>query len=156
MKLTTEGVARLKLPAGKSDKIFWDDALPAFGLRIQGARKSWVVQYRAKGAATQRRLSFATAEQLSLPDARKEAGRLLAEVRLGHDPAGDKRKRIEAAREARDAPSPITLGEAAKRFLARAETRLRPKSLRELRRYLLVHWAPLHKAGLTKLTRADV
>ncbi|MBV9973928.1 MAG: DUF4102 domain-containing protein, partial [Hyphomicrobiales bacterium] len=120
MKLTTDTVARLKLPAGKSDKIFWDDALPAFGLRMQGARKSWVVQYRAGGMA-QRRLSFATAEQLSLADARREAGRLLAEVRLGHDPAGDKRKRVEAVRAQENAPKAVTLGEAVALYLPKAK-----------------------------------
>ena len=31
MKLSNENVLRLKLPPGKADKIFWDDALPAFG-----------------------------------------------------------------------------------------------------------------------------
>lgn len=136
-KLTTEAVVRLTLPAGKGDKIFWDDGLAGFGLCIQGPKKTWVVQYRVKGAGKQRRHSFATVEQLSVTDARKEAGRLLAEVRIGGDPAEDKRKRIEVARAQDNAPKAITLGEAAKRFLTGAETRLRPNSLREVRRHLL-------------------
>ena len=48
---------------------------------------------------TQRRLTFATVEMLDAAKARKVAGELLAEVKLGRDPAGDKQQRVEAARQ---------------------------------------------------------
>jgi hypothetical protein len=150
-KLTGEGVARLKLPAGKTDKIFWDDALPAFGLRVQGGKKSWVIQYRA-GDAKQRRLTVATAEQLSVTDARKKAGELLAAVKLGHDPAEAKRERIAKA----NAPRPVTLGEAAELYLRHARVKLKPRSYIEVERHLRQHWQPLVKSSLTTITRADV
>ena len=102
---------------------------------FKGRRKRGL-SIASKRVGKQRRHSFATVEQLSVTDARKEAGRLLAEVRIGGDPAEDKRKRIEVARAQDNAPKAITLGEAAKRFLTGAETRLRPNSLREVRRYL--------------------
>jgi hypothetical protein len=53
MKLDSKTVARLALPAGKSDVIVFDEFLPGFGLRLRGTggqvRKSWIVQYRRAG-----------------------------------------------------------------------------------------------------------
>ncbi len=36
-KLTKATVAKLKLPAGQSDAIYFDDDLPGFGLRLRRA-----------------------------------------------------------------------------------------------------------------------
>ena len=36
MKLSDAIVATLELPAGKTEHFIWDDALPAFGVRLRG------------------------------------------------------------------------------------------------------------------------
>jgi hypothetical protein len=52
VKLTTDAVVALAMPAGKTDHIEWDSSLPGFGVRLRGAgagkrySKSWIIQYR--------------------------------------------------------------------------------------------------------------
>jgi hypothetical protein len=79
MKLDSKIVARLALPAGKSDVIVFDELLPGFGLRLRGTggqvRKSWIVQYRRAGRS--RRLLLGSAEVLSAEQARTAAKKAL-------------------------------------------------------------------------------
>ena len=47
MKLTTTSIRSLALPKGVQEKTFFDDALPAFGVRVRSSgSKSYVVQYK--------------------------------------------------------------------------------------------------------------
>ncbi len=97
MKLTTSSAAKLFLPEGCTDIIYWDDALPGFGMRIRaGGAKTWIVQYRV-GPKKIRRQKLGDATRLRLEQARKEARLILAQVQLGNDPQEAK---FEARREA--------------------------------------------------------
>ena len=61
MKLTATTIARLALPDGIDDKIYFDEDLPGFGLRLRrsGDRSYWV-QYAIAGKTRKLRLgSFA-------------------------------------------------------------------------------------------------
>jgi Arm DNA-binding domain len=50
MKLTAATVRSLTLPEGVTDKIFFDDDLPRFGVRVRaGGSRTWVVQYGIGG-----------------------------------------------------------------------------------------------------------
>ena len=89
------------LQPAAAERVLWDDALPGFGLRLQpsGAR-SFIVQYRAGGGRAGR-LRKLTLGRWGAPwtteGAREEARKVLAQVRLGEDPAGaklDKRKGV--------------------------------------------------------------
>ncbi len=88
MKLTVAKTAALKLPAGKTDHIEFDDDIPGFGLRLRTGGARWIFQY-ARGNK-QRRFTFGNFPALDAAKARKEAERLHAEVKLGRDPAGEK------------------------------------------------------------------
>jgi hypothetical protein len=105
-KLDKKTVATLALPAGKSDEIFWDDALARFGLRLRrsGDRLmcTWMIQYRcARGA---RKMTIGPAETLSPEQVREAARQKLAQVDLGGDPQADRSERrdILATWEDRD------------------------------------------------------
>lgn len=77
----------------------WDADLPGFGLKVlPSGRKVFVVQYRPGGRGTPtRRVTVGVYGTITLTQARKKAGELLAEVELGGDPAGAKsRHRREA------------------------------------------------------------
>src|SRR5215472_6392352 len=87
-KLTPSFVAKAASAEGKDRTIFWDQALPGFGLMVTAAgSKSWVVQYRA-GAKSRR---HTIDNVLSLDKARKEARGLLGEVAKGGDPVAERR-----------------------------------------------------------------
>ena len=89
MKLTAATIALLVLPDGIDDKIYFDDDLRGFGLRLRrsGDRSYWV-QYAIAGKTRKLRLgSFA---ELDIGKARSSAKDVLARVRLGGDPASEK------------------------------------------------------------------
>jgi integrase len=147
MKLTKETIERLPLERdkGKPDVIYWDDDLRGFGLRIRGARRSFVCQYRVDHA--QRRKSW-DAQAVDVTAARKEAKRILAEVELGRDPQGEQ---IEARARAR-----LTLGTIADEYLEVRRPALRRSSYLANRRYLTQHWRPLRNTPIHKVERRDV
>ena len=91
MKLTNAAaVQSLALPEGKDDKIFFDEDLPGFGVRLRrtGGR-TWMVQYGIAGRS--RRITLGPVAVLAPPQARAEAKKLLAAVHLGRDPAAERR-----------------------------------------------------------------
>src|SRR5262249_23603413 len=89
MRLTATTIRTLTLPAGASDKTYFDDAVAGFGLRLRrGGSARWVVQYDL-GQKT-RRMTLGSVGALDLGAARKSAKDILAAVRLGRDPAGAK------------------------------------------------------------------
>src|SRR5262245_36155008 len=97
LKLKTETVAALDLDKGQRELFVWDTELAGFGLRLQGQRRTYVVQYRVNGRS--RRLTLGSTERLTLAQAREGARKLLARVSLGGDPQGDKAaKRVAAER----------------------------------------------------------
>jgi len=148
MRLTKAIVERLTLPPGTSDKIYFDDDLPGFGLRLrEGGKRSWITQFRV--GSKQRRVTIGTVKTTSLDAARNQARRILAKVHLGGDPQAEK-----AERRAR---ASITFRPMAERYLAEhAVKRLKPRSYIEVERHLKKHWAPLAEIPIRDVTRADV
>jgi integrase len=152
MKLDTRTVAALKL-GGKMDAIHFDDAMPGFGfrLRLGGGGKvlrSWVVQFRHAGAT--RRILLGSADVLMAEQARKEAKRILAQVALGRDPAAERRERRDKDR--------TTLHSVVDEYLAAKQGELRPKTVREITRYLTAppYFGPLFSMPIDSVTRRDV
>src|SRR5262249_57621911 len=130
MKLDAKRVGALKL-GGKKDAIFFDDEMPGFGyrLRLGGGGKmlrSWVVQYRRGGAT--RRFLLGSAAVLGAEAARAAAKKALAKVALGEDPQADKRARRDKDR--------LSLRSVTDEYLALKACEVRPKTLREITRYL--------------------
>jgi integrase len=149
MKLSDEVARKQKLAPGQTDKIIFDEDIGRFGLRIRSSgSRVWIVQYRNSGGAT-RRLKIGETRVVSADQARKNAKALLAKVELGQDPQADK---ADAAGKARE-----TFAKLVDRYLdERAEPRLRPRSLAEVRRHLLEHWQPFHKKSVHDITRKEV
>ena len=84
------------LNSGKEDQIWFDDSVPGFGLRIREAgSRSSIFQYKM-GRKT-RRVVIGHASAIKVGRAREIAGELHAKVRLGGDPAADKRIKVERA-----------------------------------------------------------
>src|SRR6516164_9193952 len=92
MKLTPAAIKMLALPAGATDKTFFDDDVPGFGIRLRaGGGRKFVVQYDAAGGKS-RRVTLGAVGALDLSAARNTAKDILARVRLGADPASEKRE----------------------------------------------------------------
>jgi integrase len=154
MKLTTASIRTIAPVPPKTDIIEFDDAVPGFGVRARaGGSKVYVVQY-AIGEKT-RRMSLGKVELQSVDKAREKAKDILAAVRLGQDPAGDKQRDRATATE--------TFKAVADRFLTFQKAHggpngrgLRPRSFDDIERHLLVHGKSLHGLLLGKIQRQDV
>jgi integrase len=148
MKLTQATIDGLALPSGKGEMIYFDEEVPGFGLRLrEGGSRTYIVQYALGGR--QRRMTLGAAKMLKAAKARMTACEILAKVRLGHDPAGD---RVLARMQASDEP----LGAIVGRFLTRQERRVRARTYTDLKRYLERYWKPLHELHVLKISRATV
>ena len=148
MKLTAATLQKLKLSPGTADKIFFDDGLSGFGLRVRdGGKRTWIAQYRV--GTKQRRVTLGTVENLDAQAARQRAKDVLSKVHLGGDPQTEKAERR--------AQASVTVGVMVERYLAeRAAKRLKPRSFEEVERHLKKHWSALSGLPIRSVTRSDV
>jgi integrase len=128
------------------DRFEWDRKLAGFGKRVRNGRETWIIQFRL--GHKQRRMTIGTCAKLTPAQARDQAKRRLAEVELGQDPAAAKRQSRAEAKH--------TLRGVIGRYLEARQGALRPKTLREVTRYLTEHWAGLHSVPVNAIKRADV
>jgi integrase len=144
MKLNKTAIAVLTLPDGQSDKTYFDDALPAFGVRVrQSGLKSYVVQYKVSGQ--NRRLVLGSTDAISLDKARASAKTMLAKVRLGNDPHADRLETLANARH--------TFGAMLVPFMKRQKGRLKPRTYLEVERHLMVQSKALHPRPIDRIDR---
>ena len=72
------------------DKIFWDDELKGFGLRVQGNTIGYLVRYN--NIYGQRKLlKIANIDKITPSEARKRAKEIFAEIIQGKDPVAKKK-----------------------------------------------------------------
>ncbi len=151
MKLTAKTVAALTLPAGKTDHITWDE-MPGFGYRIRrgaGGKllRSWIVQYRRAGGS--RRLLLGSGEVLGAEQARAMAKKALGRVANGEDPQADRVDRRSKDR--------VNLRSMIDEYLLQKESRVRRRTLEEVRRYLAGgYFKALHGMPVDQITRKDI
>jgi integrase len=138
MKLTERGIAQHRPPTGKADHIVFDEDLAGFGLRYRDGRRTWIFQYAFGGGdgRVNRRLTFGNFPDLTPTKARSIAADLSAKVRLGQDPAADKKLRHADARN--------NFGRLVAGYLDFKKNEVRDSSYGELERYLDRYAKPLH------------
>jgi integrase len=155
MKLTTSSIRAIEPIPPNTDRIEFDDAVPGFGVRARaGGSKVYVVQYAIGNK--QRRMSLGSVSLQGVDKARESAKDILAAVRMGKDPAGEKLRHREIATD-------TFMAVAEKRFLPFQEAHggsegkgLRPRSYTELERHLMIHAKPLHGLLVPKIQRQDI
>ncbi|MEZ5792207.1 MAG: tyrosine-type recombinase/integrase [Nitratireductor sp.] len=147
MKLTHDRVRNFVLPQGRREMLVFDDLLAGFGLRVrEGGSRNWIVQYKV-GSRNQR-MTLGSIEMLNAEKARKVAQEILAKVRLGEDPQAE---RIDARSK-----SDHDFAEIARLFIIRQQTRLRPSSLADTRRYLERYAVKLHPLAFGSIGRGEI
>jgi integrase len=129
----------------------WDaghrEAVRGFGVRRQQKQSIYVLKFRVLGR--QRFITIGPHGSPWTPElARKEAKRLLGIVASGKDPADEKKTaRLQAA---------DTLLVVAQQYLKGAKQRLKPRTLSDIDRYLLISWKPLHRISVFQITRRHI
>ena len=147
MKLTKRTVDALTYDRKSGGKYAWDDDLAGFGVRVYPTgRKSFVVGYRADGR--QRFHTLGRFGEMTVHEARTRALEVLASVRRGDDPSGD---RIAYQQ------SP-TMKDLAERYMREhARPRKKPLGVENDARVWRKHVLPrLGKKKVADVTRADV
>jgi integrase len=164
MKIDGKAISGAKLPDGKADAIFWDSKVAGFGYRLRrhGAevRGTYVYQYRINGRS--HRYLIGKVEEITAAQARDQAEKKRAEVRLGHDPQ-------QAKRDARRRERPHSMGAIVTGYrdetgtevpgyLDMRKDELRARSYTEVARYLSgpKYFGPLHRADIGNVSRRDV
>lgn len=136
------------LETRENDYIVFDGVLAGFGVRVMpSGKRFFLVQYRKRGKT--RRVMLGQFGPVTAEIARREATRMLADVRAGDgDPA--------AARDA--ARSAISMEDLGKRFLREhVATRCKPTTQSEYRRSIELFINPFcGKERAAKITSADV
>jgi site-specific recombinase XerD len=152
MKLDAKTVASLDL-GSKRDVIYFDDKCTGFGYRLRlssdGSKvlKTWIVQYR-RGPAT-RRLRLGSADEISAAQAREKAEKIVAQVRLGGDPQGERSDR-------RDKDT-LTFRFVTREYLQAKHDEVRPATRRLQALYLCgAYFSQLHGVPIDQITRKDV
>jgi integrase len=111
----------------------WDSELLGFGaIAYPTGRKSYVIQYRTAGGRS-RRLALGAHGVLTADQARRLAMEKLGAVRMGKDPADERRA-------LRDAPTVVELAE---RYIEEHLPKKKPRSAREDRRILIRYVLPV-------------
>jgi integrase len=114
-------------------------------------RRVFNVQSRVRGSTKQRKWTIGDTALITIAQAREQAEKWLAQIKLGHDPAAEK----EAARAA---ASVMKFLPGAELFLAKKAEKLRPNSLRMAKMFLTSeHYFPkFHRKPLDQITRGDI
>lgn len=134
MRLTDLTLKSLSRPQ-RGQRTYSDDALPGFGIRIsQGGTRTFVLVH----GPTRRRETIGRFPPLTLQEARAEARHRLAQYTLG-----------------KVTPLPVTVEDAVAQFLAAAEKRNKPRTVRDYRRLLKRHFN-FGKTRLGDVTAAEV
>jgi integrase len=150
MKLTNASLARLKMPAGKSDHIEFDETMPGFGVRIRtggaGEHRTFIAQYKI--GTRHRRINLGNVTKVNLEYARTQAKILFGKVAMGEDPAAAKSTaRVEAAR---------TLDAIIANYLEAKQTEIRARTYAIAKYQLETLWKPLHKLAVSAINRAVI
>jgi len=136
-KITKATVEKLSLNA-----VLWDQTLVGFGARRQRKHVHYLLRYRMNGQ--QRFFSIGRHGTWTADTARTEAQRLLGLVAQRVDPASERVRPAD------------TFGAELDRYLDRKRSVLRPRSLVEVQRHLMVQCKSLHSTPLTEIDRRTI
>ena len=135
----------------KGEIFAWCSDKPGWGVRILASgRKSWVVQYRDPDGKS-RRHTIGDLRIVPITLAEQRASEILSHAKLGRDLLAEERE--ASTKRSRDAEKSVGAMVAA--YLSEPEVRRR-RSFVETKRYLEVHWKPVHGLSAETISRHDL
>jgi integrase len=160
-ELTDIGIKNETAAASGKRKHLWDSKTEGLGLRVTDKGvKAFIIMPRINGEQWLKTLG--TYPQLSLKDARVQAGLLLSRIRAGEDPRSEE-KVAEKIAKASAAPAPLDIYTVRKAVAAYEKahiSRLKPRSQLEARRplekILLARWPERALADIAKANIREV
>jgi integrase len=121
MRLTQRRIEELGCPAGRKDRLVFDDEQRGLGVRVTAAGgKTFLAQYTV--GSRKRRIPLGSTAAISLADARRAVQDILGEVARGRDPAVDRKTAALQAKQ-----EVLTLGSLIDQWSARHLVHRRPR-----------------------------
>jgi integrase len=146
MKLIEKILAGLEPEPGKSERVESDDDTTGLYFRIRRGTKGKLKRnWFYRGGNFKLSVDYPA---YNLTAARKWAGTLQAKVRLGGNPAQERREGKDRARQ--------TMGAVLGAYLEHKRPLVKPRTFAELERHLTKHYASLHRYPLTGITLATI
>jgi hypothetical protein len=148
-RLTDRSIAALK-PRAKRYEV-WDEIVSGLGVRVDRARKSFVVVKRFPGAGYPTRRTIGHYGVISLAEARHAARKMTSLIAKGIDPAAELRR----ARQREADTRACMFGAVAEDYIARhlSDKRRGKVDAREIRCELIPHW---RERCIGEISRGDV
>jgi integrase len=150
IKFTKANIEALEAPP-RGEIFVWAENKPGWGIRVLASgRNSWIVQFRdAQGKS--RRHTIGDLRIVPITMAEQRASELLANAKLGKDLLSEER----AAKNRRKADAVKSVGAMVAAYLAEPEVGRR-RSFAEVKRYLELHWNPVHGESAEAVTRHEL
>jgi integrase len=162
MNLSDGNLDLCTLPAGKSEKLFHDDELPGFGIRVRRdatgrVRRRWFFQYRSKADGTQRRIALGNVDRpaaVPAAKARQAATTIAVKFQVGDDPQKERKAAKQGAKR--------LFGDETLKYLDDRKAGIigkRPMKLstyKAAKRYFEDHWGALSKRPVASITDDEV
>ena len=147
MRLTDKTTARLRLERGETDRVWWDEDISGFGIRLRdGGSRTWIYRYRI--GTKQRSVILGSATAVPAAVARKNASGLAARIRLAEDPALDRdNARLEADN---------TFSVLAQQYLETRKAEWRPVTHTEITRHLIKYAKSLHRVPIAAVSQRNI
>ena len=149
MKITNTSIRKIE-PPDKGYRVFYDEKLQGFGIRVTASGvRSYVAEDRVNGKT--RRVTLGRHGTITADQARARAKTKLAEMSAGTDPA------VEKARHKAEA---VTLAEVAESYLKNRRTRsglpLKDRTKSDIRYHLKTNFPAWRDKPVAKITRERV
>jgi integrase len=162
MKLTDENLHLCVLPDGRPEKLYADDDLTGFGIRVRRdvkgrTKRKWFYQYRSRNDGSQHRINLGNVDSpaaVPATRARQAATEMSVRVQVGGNP----QKERATAKKGRKR---LLLDEALKYLSDRKEgivgkRPMRLSTYKAAKRYFELHWGALAKRPVASVTDDEV
>jgi integrase len=162
MKLTDENLHLCVLPEGRPEKLYADDDLTGFGIRVRRdlkgrTKRKWFFQYRSRNDGSQHRINLGNVDSpaaVPATRARQAATEMAVRVQVGGNP----QKERTTAKKGRKR---LLLDEALKYLSDRKEgivgkRPMRLSTYKAAKRYFELHWGALAKRPVASVTDDEI
>lgn len=162
MNLNEANLHLCVLPDDKSERLYTDDNLPGFGIRVRRdakgrTRRKWFFQYRSKGDGSQHRVSLGNVDRpaaVPADKARQAATAISVRVQVGDDPQKE-RKTAKSDRKRLFGDETLKYLEDRKEGII-GKRPMKLSTYRAAKTYFAMHWGALQKRSVASITENDV
>ena len=162
MNLIEQNLHLCTLPEGKAEKLYFDDELSGFGVRVRQdsggrTRRRWFYQYRSKLDGTQRRIALGNVDRpaaVPTAKARQAATEIAVKVQLGQDPQGERKAARKSAKRLFGDEAQKYLDDRLAGIIGRKPMKL--STYKAGKRYFELHWGAFQRRPVDSISDNDV